>query len=115
MKTNKQLLFSLILMMLIAALTGLSSVKYAQAEPPPDKNTVLIQDYSFQPDETTILKGETVTWINQDSVGHTIRGKTFNSGLLRNGQSFKQTFNEAGIFDYYCSLHPEMKGKVIVQ
>lgn len=104
----------MILMMGIAV-TGCSK---AQDEKPPvpatDKNTVLIQDYVFQPAEITIQAGETITWINQDTVGHTATCDSFDSGLLKKGETFKQTFNETGTFDYICTPHPYMKGKVIV-
>ena len=80
-----------------------------------EKNTVFIKDFKFQPAEITIQKGETITWINQDSARHTATGKSFDSGLLSKGEAFKQTFNEAGVFDYICTPHPYMKGKVTVQ
>ncbi len=111
MKKRKVLLFSVLLSMLILA----TAISVTSAEPVSEKNTVLIQGYSFQPPEITIQKGETITWINKDSAGHDVKGSFFYSGILREGQSFQQTFNEAGAFDYYCSLHPGMKGRVNVQ
>jgi plastocyanin len=79
-----------------------------------NKNTVNIQGSAFSPAEITIKQGESVTWTNKDSVGHTIVGTTFTSTLLDTGQSFTQVFNVAGTFDYHCSVHPSMIGKVIV-
>lgn len=112
----KKLLFIRVMVVLLVAAitTGCGDTKDGQA-PAPDKNTVLIQDYKFQPAEITIQKGETITWINQDSVGHTATGKSFDSELLSKGQSFKQTFNEAGTFDYICTPHPYMKGEIHVK
>jgi amicyanin len=110
MKIYKPLLIRLMLVMLIVAAAGYSAVAAAQ-----DKNTVLIQDYQFQPAEVTIQKGETITWTNQDNVRHTATGNSFDSGLLSKGQSFQQTFNEAGTYDYICTPHPKMMGKIIVQ
>ncbi len=80
-----------------------------------DKNTVVIQNYRYTPSEITIQKGETVTWINMDSIVHTATGSGFDSGNLSYGKSYKHTFNEAGMFDYYCIPHPYMTGKVIVK
>ena len=105
----------LLLGMIIAVIAGCGYAKAAPEAAAAEKNTILIQDYMFQPAEITIRKGETVTWINQDSVRHTATGKYFDSGLLSKGQSFTQTFNEAGAFDYICTPHPSMKGRVIVQ
>ena len=98
------------------ALVGCGAGKSAQAPVPlAEKNTVTIQDFKFNPGEITIQKGETITWINQDSVTHTVTGTVINSGSLTKGQSFKQTFNEAGVFDYNCTPHPAMTGKIIVK
>jgi len=76
---------------------------------------VNIENYAFKPDELTIKKGETVTWINQDTVRHTATGDSFDSKLLEKGQSFSHTFNETGTYSYICTPHPYMKGKIIVQ
>ncbi len=114
---KKYLLISLIFAVFITAITGCSAAKNGNVVPTstPEKNTVLIQSYTFQPAEITIQKGETVTWINQDSVDHTVTGTSFDSGLLSKGKVFKQTLNETGTFDYHCTSHPSMKGKVIVK
>jgi len=100
---------------MVIAVTGCSTAKDGKSPvPATDKNTVLIQDYKFQPAEIAIQEGETITWINQDSVGHTATGDSFDSGLLKKGETFQQTFNETGTFDYICTPHPYMKGKIIV-
>lgn len=82
---------------------------------PQDEDTVIIQDYAYQPAEITIQSGETVTWINMDSVKHTATGDSFDSGLFGKDESFQQTFDETGTYDYICTPHPYMKGKVIVE
>lgn len=115
---SNRLVAILILLVLVVGITGCGSTKTATVAPAStsDETTILIQSFSFQPAEVYIQKGSTVTWINQDSVGHTVTGKSFNSsGLLNKGQSFKQTFSETGVFEYYCSPHPKMQGKIIVQ
>ncbi|UWG96599.1 cupredoxin family copper-binding protein [Dehalobacter sp. DCM] len=112
----KKNILGIIIMGLIITITGCSPVESGQSSAPePEKNTVLIEDYQFQPAEITIQKGEAITWIYKDAVGHTATGKSFDSGLLNQDQLYKQTFNEAGTFDYLCTPHPYMKGKVIVQ
>jgi len=109
-------LLILMLLSLSAFLVGCGNAKDSKAaSPAADKNTILIQSYKFQPAELTIQKGDTVTWINQDSVGHTVTGAGLDSGLLTKGQSFKFTFTQTGVFEYLCSPHPSMKGKIIVQ
>jgi plastocyanin len=77
----------------------------------------------FEPPNLTASKGTTVTWTNADSTLHTVTsgsaeagnsGTEFDSSYLAAGKTFQHPFNTAGTFDYYCTLHPWMKGKVVV-
>ncbi len=76
----------------------------------------IIED-SFDPETTTVMAGETVSWTNMDDETHTVTADdgTFDSGEIENGESFNYTFEETGTFDYYCTIHPEMTGSVIVE
>lgn len=80
------------------------------------KNTVQIVDFEFQPGELTVKQGTKVTWVNKGQADHTVTAEKgqFESGNLSNGQSFSFTFNEKGNYDYNCSNHPQMAGKIIV-
>ncbi len=78
-------------------------------------NKVFIKDFKFGPPEITVKKGDTVTWINNDPMAHTVKFGSFESGLLSTGQSFSHIFNDPGDFEYACGVHPSMKGKVIVK
>jgi amicyanin len=80
----------------------------------PEVLDITIQNFSFNPGELNIKKGDTVTWTNQDAMFHRISGTGFQSDPFNKGQSFSFTFNTAGTFDYICSIHPFMKGKIIV-
>lgn len=77
---------------------------------------VEIKGFAFNPATITIEKGTTVTWTQSDTAPHTVteNGNVFDSGRLTQGQTFSYTFNVAGTFEYHCSIHPSMKGKVIV-
>jgi plastocyanin len=77
----------------------------------------------FVPETLTVSKGTTITWTNGDSTLHTVTsgsaesgnsGTEFDSSYLAAGKTFQHQFNTAGTFDYYCTLHPYMKGKVVV-
>ena len=78
----------------------------------------------YIPQTINIPEGTTATWTNNDAEMHTVTsgnldtgsvtGVLFDSGPLASGKTFKHTFNDKGTFDYFCSLHPFMKGKVIV-
>ncbi len=80
-------------------------------------NAVTIQNFAFNPITTTISTGQTVTWTNMDSVPHTITSTTgvFSSGPISPGKTFSYTFNNAGTYEYSCTIHPTMQhGKVTV-
>jgi len=79
----------------------------------------------FVPAILTVSKGTTVTWTNGDSTLHTVTsgspesgnsgtGTEFDSSYLAAGKTFQHQFSISGTFDYYCTLHPYMKGKVVV-
>ena len=79
-------------------------------------NSVTIQNFSFSPDTITIKAGGTVTWNNLDTAPHKLISENlFDSAALTTGASFSYTFAEAGTYDYHCSIHPSMTGKVIVE
>jgi hypothetical protein len=75
---------------------------------------VTIKDFSFGPSTVTVHAGDTVTWVNEGPSNHTASAAGFNTGILHTGQSASQTFTHAGTFSYRCSIHPFMRGVVIV-
>jgi plastocyanin len=80
-----------------------------------EANTVTIQNFAFNPGTLTVKQGTTVTWINQDSATHKIKSDTFNSPDLRQGDTYKFVFTTKGSYDYSCSIHPSMTGKIVVE
>lgn len=77
-----------------------------------------ISDFAFNPDPVTIKAGESVTWTNQDSAPHTATAQdrdVLQSGTLNQGESFTQTFDTPGTYEYFCEFHPDMKGVIIVE
>lgn len=74
-----------------------------------------ISGFVFAPNTLTINKGDTVTWTNKDSAPHTVFGSGLSSATLGKNQSFTFTFNSAGTYSYICSIHPSMKGVIVVQ
>jgi plastocyanin len=77
--------------------------------------TVSISDFDFNPANTTVLAGSTVTWTNNDSARHDVVGGPLHSPTLSRGQSWSYTFSAPGTYSYICSIHPEMRGSVIVR
>jgi plastocyanin len=78
--------------------------------------SVTIQNFAFAPPTINVNAGDTVTWTNRDSTAHTATGNggSFNTGVLKKGQSGSHTFAKAGRFAYICAIHPNMKGTVVV-
>jgi plastocyanin len=78
---------------------------------------ILIQSFAFSPQSVTIPVGTEVKWTNQDTPGHNIvsdDGTTIKSPTLGTGESFSMVFDTPGTYTYICSIHPKMKGTIIV-
>jgi len=71
----------------------------------------------YVPSEITVPAGTAITWTNDDVTIHTVteQDASFYSGIMSPGSIWKYAFDTAGEFDYNCSLHPFMTGKVIVK
>ena len=83
-----------------------------------ENKIIEIKDFTYSQKEMTISVGETVVWINRDSIRHTVTsdsGEELNSQLLDKNSKYSHTFTQAGTFDYHCAPHPYMKGKIIVE
>ena len=98
--------------------TGQSShVANAQEKMPSIE--VKIDNFSFGPATLTVPVGSTVTWTNRDDIPHTVVStddpKTFKSKVLDTDEKFSFTFSKVGTYPYFCSIHPKMTGKVVVQ
>lgn len=76
-----------------------------------------IDNYSFMPGDITVKAGTTVSWVNHDDVPHTVRstGDLFKSKALDTEDKFSFKFDKPGTYEYYCSVHPRMTAKIIVQ
>lgn len=88
-----------------------------KAAPAPAAPVVHIGNFTFQQPSITVKPGTTVVWQNDDDIPHTVvaTNHAFKSKVLDTGERFSFTFAKAGQFDYFCSLHPHMTGRVIVK
>jgi plastocyanin len=77
---------------------------------------VSIHNFMFMPDTITVPAGTTVVWQNDDTSPHTVTSVdgTFHSSALDTKDKFSFTFDKAGTFEYFCRLHPFMKGRVVI-
>ena len=78
---------------------------------------VKIDNFSFGPATLTVAAGTTVTWTNRDDIPHNVvsTADMFKSKVVDTDEKFSYTFTKPGTFPYFCSIHPKMTGKVVVQ
>jgi plastocyanin len=110
MKLTKFVLFLFIPLLL------LNSCNSEPEKTVPAVHTIVISAMKFNPAELTVKKGDTVIFVNDDLVVHDITqepDKSWTSSNLPPGQSFKMAVRSGS--DYYCSIHPTMKGKLVVE
>lgn len=91
----------------------------ARAQDKPSSAEVKIDNFSFGPASLTVVVGTTVIRTNRDDIPHTVvstdDAKTFKSKALDTDEKFSFAFAKAATYPYFCSIHPKMTGKVIVQ
>ena len=78
---------------------------------------VKIDNFNFTPPTLVVAPGTTVTWTNEDDSPHSVREKNgkFKSAALDTDDTFSQTFSTPGAYEYFCSIHPRMVGKIVVK
>jgi plastocyanin len=78
---------------------------------------VKIDNFSFGPTVLTVIAGTTVTWTNHDDIPHTVVSTdgVFKSKVLDTDEKFSYSFTKVGTYPYFCSIHPKMTGKIVVQ
>ena len=87
------------------------------AQTKPEAMEVKIDNFSFGPTELAVKAGTTITWTNRDDIPHTVVSteKVFKSKVLDTDEKYSFTFATPGTFQYFCSIHPKMTGKVVVK
>ena len=103
-------------MIALLLLAGSPSVSAAD-QPATVSADVRIDNFSFGPQTVTVPVGATVTWTNHDDIPHTVVSTdgVFKSKVRDTDEKFSYTFTKAGTYPYYCTIHPKMTGKVVVQ
>jgi amicyanin len=89
------------------------------ASPQMAANQVVIDNFKFEPRRLTVKAGTKVTWINRDDVPHTAtstaKPRAFDSKTLDTDGQFSHTFSAPGTYEYFCAVHPHMKGEIVVK
>jgi plastocyanin len=101
---------------IVLLIAGSPSVR-ASDQPSAGNAEVKIDNFVFGPQTITVPVGSTVTWTNKDDIPHTTVSTdgVFKSKVMDTDEKFSFTFTKAGTYSYFCSVHPKMTGKVVVQ
>jgi plastocyanin len=89
----------------------------ASGKEKPEATEVKIDNFSFGPATLSVPVGANVTWTNRDDIPHTVVSTdgVFKSKVLDTDEKFSYTFSKPGTFPYFCSIHPKMTGKIVVE
>jgi plastocyanin len=101
---------------MVLALATLSTVGKSMAASQPSVE-VKIDNFSFTPTTLTVKAETQITWTNADDIPHTVVSddQSFKSKVLDTDEKFTFTASKPGTYSYFCSIHPKMTGKVVVE
>ena len=107
----------LALAMAVALVTLLTPAHGQTGEAKTQATEIRLDNFTFGPATLTVPVNSTVTWVNKDDIPHVIASNDglFKSKALDTDDRFSYTFTKAGTYAYYCSIHPKMVGKIVVQ
>jgi len=100
----------------LVALAALPAAQESVAAGPPSAE-VKIDNFSFTPPTLTVKAGTQITWRNADDIPHTVVSddQSFKSKVLDTDETFTFTASKPGTYSYFCSIHPKMTGKLVVE
>jgi plastocyanin len=103
--------------LLAAAIPAIGAGGVASVAAAARTTTVEIANFAFAPKDLTVTAGTTVTWKNADDSPHRIADTNgaYASAALDTEDSFSHTFATPGVYRYFCSIHPYMKGTIVVK
>jgi len=118
--TKRNSIVSTLVLILPLGLIAFLMLQAMQAHSEETKNKpteVRVDNFTFGPDTLTVPANTTVTWVNKDDIPHTVASAdgVFKSKALDTDDKYSYTFTKAGTYSYFCSIHPKMVGKIVVQ
>lgn len=118
MRTSRWNITSIVMLAWLLGATCLSAAAGSKTAASSTKNEVSIDNFSFKEQVLTVRAGTSVTWVNRDDVPHKIVSTdktTFSSPVLDTDGRFSFRFSKPGTYEYFCSIHPMMTGKIVVK
>ena len=117
--TKRNLFFSSLVLGLPLALASILVLQPTRAKGDPAASSLEVQvdNFTFGPATLTVPVNSTVTWVNKDDLPHTVASTdgVFKSKALDTDDKYSYTFNKAGTYAYFCSIHPKMVGTIVVK
>jgi plastocyanin len=119
-KMGRFLSIAILTVTLVIALMAIKQdhhISIVSAQQKPESKEIKIDNFNFGPATLTVTVGSTVTWTNRDDIPHTAVSTDgiFKSKVMDTDEKFTYAFDKSGTFTYFCSIHPKMTGKVVVQ
>ena len=112
---SRVVLFAIVVFAVTSCTTGQSSDTTTPGGDPVSPADVTVDNFAFTPASITVAAGETVSWTNEQSVGHTVTSSDdVWDASLDGGGTFEFTFTASGTYPYFCAIHPSMTGTVEV-
>jgi plastocyanin len=115
---KKKMVYAVLSVALPLAVAAVFFVRPARMKGEDAKPTeIRVDNFTFAPETITVPVSSTITWVNKDDIPHVITSNdgVFKSKALDTDQAYSYTFTKPGTYPYYCSIHPKMVGKVVVQ
>ena len=104
---------------LLLAIAALAILAPVVGSAPPRKRSVELRGLAFKPGKVEVRRGGTVTWTwNDGSNSHDVKSKgakRFRSSPVMQRGTHRVTFRRSGTYRYVCSIHPNMRGSVVVR
>ena len=118
--SRKSVLMAMVAALLVSAIllsVGTRRVTANNGQSSTATAEVTIGNFTFEPATLTVAPGTTVTWTNRDDIPHTVVSTDglFKSKARDTDEKFSFTFDKAGTYPYFCSIHPKMKGQIVVR
>lgn len=116
MRRRIWILCAAVSLLMMLALAAIPAVHKSVAAGPPTVD-VKIDNFSFTPATLTVKAGTQITWTNADDIPHTVVAddQSFKSKVLDSDEKFTFTASKPGTYSYFCSIHPKMTGKLVVE
>ena len=114
---NRDLMGAIVKSIVARNIAALGNMVLASNDPATPENVIRIANFTFAPPTLTVHVGSSVTWKNQDDIVHVVKEKdgAFASDALDTDGTFSHLFGQVGIVDYFCAIHPQMTGKIVVE